>query len=193
VIYSPRNDCRIPEHRVVAANSDEHDPADLPVSKSQLKRDALAMKALAQDLLQLSDAQLRRVPLEPDVLLAIRDTRKMRSHGAQRRQVQYLAKLVRRSDPTDIIAAVAGFQSEARGLTARQHRAEAWRDYLLHGGDPALGELLRQRAGIDVQHLRQLIRNARQEQLASRAPVAARNLFRALRDLDAEQALPPCP
>lgn len=163
-----------------------------PASKSQLKRDAQATKVLAMDLLLLSASQLQRVPLENDVLAAIQEARKFRSHGARRRQLQYIAKLIRRTDPAIIMAAVAEIQSEARGLTARQHRTEAWRERLLERGDAALGELLRHHTEIDVQHLRQLIRNAQNEKITGKPPVAARALFRQLRDLDARQALPPC-
>jgi ribosome-associated protein len=167
--------------------------SEQPPSKSQLKRDAQAIKSLAAGLLQLSASQLRRIPLDNDVLVAIHEAGKFHSHGARRRQLQYITKLMRRTDTAAIVDALEEIQSEARGLTARQHRAEAWRDLLLDRGDAALGELLEQNTQIDVQHLRQLIRNARHEISAGKPPAAARALFRALRDLDASQTLPPCP
>jgi len=126
-------------------------------------------------------------------LLAVQQARAFRSHGARRRQLLYLAKLIRRNDPSPIIEAVEGFHSEALALTGRQHRSEAWRDFLLEHRDTALGVLLKQRAGIDVQSLRQLIRNAAHELNAGKPPAASRALFRALRDMDVEQPLPPCP
>lgn len=162
------------------------------VSKSQLKREAQAMKDLASELLELSAAQLHKVPLDNDVLMAIQQARKFHSHGARRRQLQYIAKLIRRVDASPIIDAVAAFQSEARGLTARQHRSEAWREALVERGDTALGELLQARPGIDAQALRQLIRNAQREQQAGKPPAASRALFRMLRELDVEEALPLC-
>ncbi|HLF29941.1 MAG TPA: ribosome biogenesis factor YjgA [Xanthomonadales bacterium] len=160
------------------------------ISKSQLKRDALATKSLASELLGLNHSQLQRLPLDNDVLLAIRQARTIRSHGARRRQLQYIAKLLRYTDPSAIIEAVAGFQDEARGLTARQHRCEAWRDILLEKGDGALAGLLQLRPEIDAQALRQLVRNAQREHAAGKPPAAARALFRALRDIDAHQSLP---
>ena len=162
-------------------------------SKSQLKREALAMKSLASDLLELSESQLARIPLDDDILQAIRQARQFRSHGAKRRQLQFIAKLIRRTDPDPLIRAVAAFKDEARGLTARQHRSEAWREALIESGDIALSELLRQRAGLNVQELRQIVRSARREHEAGRPSGAGRALFRVLRDLDAIQALPPCP
>lgn len=164
-----------------------------PPSKSQMKRDDRAIKSLAAGLLQLSASQLRRIPLDKDIVLAINEARKFHSHGARRRQLQYITKLMRRADTAAIVDALEEIQSEARGLIARQHRSEAWRDLLLERGDAALGELLEQNTQIDVQHFRQLIRNARHEVSSGKPPAAARALFRALRDLDASQALPPCP
>jgi len=161
-------------------------------SKSQLKRDAQAVKSLAAGLLQLSASQLRRVPLENDVAQAIEDARRFRSHGARRRQLQYITKLIRRTDPSAVFAALEEIQSEARGLSARHHRAEAWREVLIERGDAALGELIQHCTEVDVPQLRQLIRNARQEKNADKPPVAARALFRVLRDLDARQTLPSC-
>jgi len=163
------------------------------VSKSQLKREAHAMKDLASELLELSKSQLSKVPLDEDILHAVEQARAFRSHGARRRQLLFLSKLIRRIDPTPILEAVAGFQSEALALTGRQHRSEAWRDFLIQQGDTALEALLQQRGGVDTQSLRQLIRNAVYEMKSGKPPAASRALFRALRDLDVEEPLPPCP
>jgi ribosome-associated protein len=171
---------------------DSNPEAGQAPSKSQLKREAQEVKSLAASLLQLSASQLRRIPLDVDVLAAIREAHRFTSHGARRRQLQYITKLMRRTDTAEINAALEEIQSEARRLTARQHRVEEWRDLLLERGDAALGELLNQHREVDVQHLRQLIRNAHLEETAGKPPAAARALFRALRDLDSEQNLPPC-
>jgi len=160
-------------------------------SKSQLKRDAQAVKSLAASLLRLSASQLRRVPLDNEVLVAMEEARKFRSHGARRRQLQYITRLIRRTDTSAIVAALAQIESEARGMSARHHRAEAWRETLIERGDAALAELLQNRDRVDVQQLRQLVRNARREKDAGKPPAAARALFRFLHDLDAEQPLPP--
>jgi len=167
-------------------------PQDQAVSKSQLKREAQALRSLANDLAGLPPSQLLKVPLDEDVLHAIEQARNMRSHGARRRQLQYVAKLIRRSDATAIIETLEGFKTEAQGLTAQQHRIEAWRDRLLELGDTALGELLQQRPELDIQAMRQLIRNGQHQKSAGKPPAAARSLFRALRELDQAERLPSC-
>ncbi len=171
---------------------DVTDSGQLP-SKSQLKRDAKALKSLASSLLLMSDSRLQKVPLETDVMEAVLEARTMRSHGARRRQLQYIAKLLRRANPEDMVTAVDGLGKKDRALTARQHRSEAWREALLEQGDLALNVLLQQRPDIDIQKVRQLIRNAKAEKAKAKPPASARVLFRVLRDLDTEQALPPCP
>ena len=161
------------------------------VSKSQKRRDALEIRTLAARLIGLSPAQLAQVPLDDHLRAEIEQARRIRSNGARKRQMQFVAKLMRRSDPAEIHAALAAFDQDARQLTARQHRSEAWRDHLLAAGDAAIGELLQQRRDADAQALRQLVRNALREARADRPPAAARALFRELRALDEAEPLPP--
>jgi len=161
------------------------------ISKSQRKRDAQELKSLASELIGLSKARLAKVPLEDSIREAVEEARQIRSHVARKRQLQFLAKLLRRTDPTEIIEAIESFRDGARQLTARQHRTEAWRDYLLESGDSALGVLLDQRLEADAQAIRQLIRNAQRESSRGKPPSSSRALFRLLRDLDEKAPLPP--
>jgi ribosome-associated protein len=119
------------------------------------------------------------------------EARQIRSHVAGKRQLQYVAKLLRRIDPEPIIQTLEGFDGEARQLTGRQHRTEAWRDFLLESGDPAVGILMQQRNDTDTQAIRQLIRNAHKEAARNKPPASARALFRLLREMDESELLPP--
>lgn len=161
------------------------------ISKSQRKRDAKELKSLASTLIGLSAAKLARVPLDDSVREAIEEAREIRSNVARKRQLQYAAKLLRRIDPSEIIETIESFDSAARKVTASQHRCEVWRDYLIASGDEALGKLLEHQRSVEIQTVRQLIRNAGREATANKPPAAARSLFRLLRDMDQEKALPP--
>ncbi len=161
------------------------------VSKSQRKREAQELKSLAGQLIGLSKARLTQVPLEEAVRGAVEEARQIRSHVARKRQLQFIAKLLRRTDATEIFESVEAFNTEARQLTARQHRSEAWRDFLLESGDVALGQLLEKRHDADAQSIRQLLRNAHREAQLGKPPASLRALFRLLRDLDAMTPLPP--
>jgi ribosome-associated protein len=160
-------------------------------SKSQRRREALDVKSLASRLIGLSPALLAQVPLDEAVRTAIREARSIRSNVARKRQLQFVAKLLRRDDPEPILLALEAFENDARQLSGRQHRAEAWRDHLVESGDAAVGELLAARRDADAQPLRQLMRKARLEAAASKPPAAARGLFRLLRELDRVEPLPP--
>lgn len=59
--------------------------------------------------------------------------------------------------------------------------AERWRTRLLAEGDAALNELVAEVPGVDRQHLRQLLRQARAEPPTDRSKRAARELLRAIR------------
>jgi ribosome-associated protein len=160
-------------------------------SKSQRRREALETRSLASELIKLSAARLSRVPLDNAVRSAIMEARQIRSHVAGKRQLQYVAKLLRRIDPEPIIQTLEGFDGEARQLTGRQHRTEAWRDFLLESGDPAVGVLMQQRNDTDTQAIRQLIRNAHKEAARNKPLASARALFRLLREMDESELLPP--
>jgi ribosome-associated protein len=161
------------------------------ISKSQRRRDALETKSLASDLINLNASRLAQLPLEENVREAVEEARQIRSHVARKRQLQYLAKLLRRIDTTVITQTIESFQNEARQLGARQHRVETWRDFLLESGDTALGKLLEQRRDSDGQAIRQLLRNVQREASRNKPPAAYRALFRLLRDMDANSPLPP--
>jgi ribosome-associated protein len=163
----------------------------IPVSKSQRRRDALELKSLASELIKLSQAKLGRVPLDEAVRAAIMDARQIKSNVARKRQMQYVAKLLRRDDPEPIFLALEGFEGEAKQLTGRQHRSEAWRDFLLESGDQAISLLMKHRMDTDTQAIRQLLRNARRESEKSKPPASARTLFRILREMDEKEPLPP--
>ena len=131
--------------------------------------------------------------MEPDLLEAIEFARSINSRVARKRQIAYIARLLRRIDAAPLKLALESMQAQARQINARHHRAEAWRDHLLSGGDANLGPLIRLREEADPQILRQLIRKARREVEKSKPPASARKLFRFLREMDETKPLPAIP
>ena len=159
---------------------------DLPPSRSQLRRDALEIFALAETLAALSDAQLARVPLADDVRDEVVRTRVVTSHIARKRATQFLAKQLRKLDDAEIEsirAALENDRAKAHQETAALHRVEAWRTRLIDEGDEALDALLALHPSANRQQLRQLARNARAERDSEKPLHAYRELFRALREL----------
>lgn len=154
------------------------------VSRSQRRRDALAVLALAERLTELSAHQLDKLPLSPAILDAVRDTQRIRSQIARKRQLQYLAKLMRREEDAlePVRAALEHDRDAQRRETAELHRLEHWRERLL-ADDAALTEYLDAHPDADRQHLRALIRQARVERTANKPPHAFRDLYRELKRL----------
>ncbi len=152
-------------------------------SKSQRKRESTALQDLGAELVAMSPERLRRVPMPDNLREAIADARRFTQHGAHRRQMQLVGKLMRGVDPAPLQAAV----DEAKGLSAaanaRQHRLEKLRERLL-ADDGVFAEVAAAHPGADLQHLRQLRRNALKETEQGRPPRAYRELFRALRELE---------
>jgi len=158
----------------------------LPPSRSQQRRDALAIFDLAETLASLSDAELSRVPLADELRDEVLRTRAVTSHIARKRATQFLAKQLRKLDETDlepIRAALEHDRVTAHQEAASLHRLEGWRDRLIAEGDAALDELLALHPSADRQHLRQLARNARAERDREKPLHAYRELFRELREL----------
>ena len=159
-------------------------------SRSQNRRDALDVLELAETLAGLSAAQLARLPIPDELMPHIRETQRITSLGARKRQQAFLAKQMRKLDD-EVLDAIRDAMSKdgeaARRETAALHRVEARRDALLgDDGDAALTALLAAHPQADRQQLRQLLRNVREERAKNKPPRAFRELFRVLRELMAE-------
>lgn len=142
------------------------------------------MLELAEQLVALSAQQLSKIEIPEHLLDVVRETQRITSHIAHKRQLHFLAKQMRREDDELLDALRHQLQrdrNDARRETAQLHRIEAWRDRLLEDGDAALGELADDYPELDRHHLRQLIRAARDERLANKPPSAFRELFKQLK------------
>jgi len=154
------------------------------VSKTRRKQEMHELQALGAALVELPEGRLRGLGLDENLLQAVHEARRMRSHGAKRRQLQYIGRLMREIDAAPIRAGLAAIEGHSAQVTARHRRAEAWRERLL-GDDQALTEFAAAHPGADLQALRALIRNARKELKEAKPPRAARELFRLIRQCSA--------
>ena len=151
-------------------------------SKGHFKRESRALLEAGYQLVELSDAKLKLVPMPDSLKDAVQLGRKINKHGGRKRQIKYIAKLLRSMDAGPILEALATLDSRAAAATARHHLAERWRERILDEGDAAVGEFIEGYPHVDHQHLRQLMRNARAERKAEKPPRYSRELFRLVRD-----------
>ncbi|MFZ1326374.1 MAG: ribosome biogenesis factor YjgA [Candidatus Contendobacter sp.] len=69
-----------------------------PPSKSQRKREATALQDLGEQLVKLTAAQLRHIPLPEELQTAVHAAQAIAQRGGRKRQLQYIGKLMRRLD-----------------------------------------------------------------------------------------------
>ncbi|MEM6819509.1 MAG: ribosome biogenesis factor YjgA [Pseudomonadota bacterium] len=124
-------------------------------SKSARKRAAQQVRKLADELVAMKASLLARLPLPDDIRTQVDEARQMASHGALRRQKQYIARLLRDQDLTEIVGAIEQRDDQSRETRQRFHQAERWRDSMLRrpelpkGIERALtGEVLETAKGI---------------------------------------------
>ncbi|AOW53239.1 TPA: ribosome-associated protein [Legionella pneumophila subsp. pneumophila] len=156
---------------------------DEQISKSQKKRDAHYLQDIGIKFIDLSASKLDSLPLPDNLRQAIIDARSIKSHGAKRRQAQFIGKLMRAADFEAILAAYEKILEEESSITASFHEIELWRDRLLQDGKDALTEFIDAYQPEDVQQLRQLIKKALDDQMKEKNTGAAKALFRYLRSL----------
>ncbi|SEL79654.1 ribosome-associated protein [Pseudoxanthomonas sp. GM95] len=157
-------------------------------SRTQQRQGALEVRSLAEQLVALTPAQLAKLPLSEELADHVADTKKVTSHIAHKRQLQFLAKQMRKEDDETLEAirdALDVSGDAARIETGLMHQAEGWRERLLD--DPeALTQLLDEYPDADRQRLRQLIRNVAEERKRNKPPASYRELYREVRGLLAD-------
>jgi ribosome-associated protein len=162
-------------------NSEEAE--QLLLSKSARKREAASLQELGVKLSALPDQELKSLDLPDSLFTALRDLRRLPSHGAQVRQRQYIGKLMRAIDPEPVLAKLAE-RKQRHDLEIRHfQQIERWRDRLLSERDAAVEDLLQEFPSAERATLMKLLDKAERERLEQRSPAGARELFAFLRQL----------
>ncbi|MBQ0935001.1 ribosome biogenesis factor YjgA [Ideonella paludis] len=141
---------------------DDFEPFDEPPSKSELKRQMQALQVLGQELTELPASRIKALDIPESLRDALKEYERTRSHEGRRRQLQFIGKLMRQTDPAPLREAVAAYKLGSAKETLALHEAEHWRDRLM-SDDNALTIWLQAHPSTDVQHLRSLLRSARKD------------------------------
>jgi ribosome-associated protein len=151
---------------------------DLP-SRSQLKRDSQELRDLGEQLVLMANSHLEKITLDSSLLAAVKEARRLKNLDARRRQIQYIGKLMRNIDLTEIRYSIDKLNHQSQ--TFRQHFAmlEQWRDRLIDEGNSAVEEFLIDYPNADRQKIRNLSRQASREKTGS----AKTKLFKYLKEL----------
>ena len=168
------------------SGDDTGDEWDGP-SKSQRKRESTALQEMGAELAELSTERLKKIVMPDNLREALRAAQRITQHGAKRRQMQLIGKIMRSVDTEPLQAALDEVKGQSAAAVARQHHLERLRERLL-ADDSFCAEIARDFPGADIQHLRQLRRNALKETEQGKPPRAYRELFRQLRELTEARA-----
>lgn len=154
------------------------------ISKSRRKREADAMQALGKRLTELKSQQLSELPLSEEVLDVIHEYNRLpNSHGAKRRQLQFIGRVMRDSDVEAISAKLDKVLSSDYQSEKNQRRAliQQKATEVLEQGDQGINNVLAKHPLLDRQQLRQISREysranpAKQQALKSKLEELLRN------------------
>ncbi|MBI5437065.1 MAG: DUF615 domain-containing protein [Nitrosomonadales bacterium] len=168
-------------------HEDHEDELDLPPSKTKIKQQMHDLQDIGEQLVELGNDRLKQLDLPERLYDAIRELKRINKFGAQRRQMQFIGRLMREVDTAPIIAKLEVWGGSSRQHIAYLHQMERWRDRLLEN-DAALTELLAAHPEVDAQRLRALIRNVHKEKELDKPPRSYREIFQVLREMLPEQA-----
>ncbi|WP_091189592.1 ribosome biogenesis factor YjgA [Formivibrio citricus] len=167
----------------------EHQDDIIYVSKSEMKRDMLALQELGEALIPLDKKLLATLNLPEKLYDALIEAKRLTAHGAISRQKQYIGKLIRNVDPAPIRELLDKIAGVSDRHSAWLHRLERLREQLMT--DPkALEKLLEECPTMDIQRMRQLVRNAQKEREQTKPPKAFREIFQLLKEYIPEPPIP---
>lgn len=158
-------------------------------SKSQVKRELQALKDLGKELLILPVKDLDKLDLSERLYESLIKAQGM-THGALKRQVGFIGGLMVHEDYQDVQYKLDKIRQAHNGEVKIFHQLEQWRDELLAGNNEVMSILRNQFVDLDIQHIRQLVRNANKESAQSKPPKSSRLLFKYLQQCQSIQTEP---
>ncbi|MHB8353756.1 MAG: ribosome biogenesis factor YjgA [Burkholderiales bacterium] len=150
-----------------------------PPSKTQRKNEMHALQDLGTALSALSPERIRSLQLPETLEHALLEVKKLKAHGAIRRQLQYIGRLMRDVDPAPLQAHLDALAGVSRTAVAAHHLVERWRARMME--DLAVvDEFAAIHREADRQQLRQIVLAAQRERIAQKPPRQYRELFRTI-------------
>lgn len=101
------------------------------ISRSEQKRLYKQVEELAKELSQLSDNDLKQLPVDGELKELVISCRGLKA-GALKRQIKFLAKILRQSDLHEVYIFMQRKKGSALKEKQIHHSAERWRDVLIN-------------------------------------------------------------
>ena len=128
-------------------------------SKTRLKKEAMALQELGRDLTSFTTSDLDRLQLSPNLRKAIDDFKRLpNAHGAKKRQLQYIGRLIRENEGKTLQTQIRLFNSSSN-QTEKRNSANKIFERVISEGDPAITDIVAKQQKFERQKLRQLRSN----------------------------------
>ncbi len=148
-------------------------------SRSQLKRESIALQALGEKLLKLSPSAWENFPLSADIKDALKQYKYIPSREGKRRQLQFIGRLMREENSEEIKSCLDAYLANEYAETQYFHNLENLRDRLLSGEPQAWQEVEELSPELDHKKLKQLLTIAKNDPSKNNC----RAVFRYLKNL----------
>ena len=154
------------------------------ISKSQKKRDMLALQAVGGELVLLSNEVINKLALPEELRTAVLEAKRIpkSKYGGMKRQMQYIGRIMREIDADPIILQLASLKAPSKKQTALHHLAERWRERVLED-DTALNAFANEFPNADRALLAKLALAAKDDKANSRPPKNYRLLYTQIHNL----------
>ena len=129
------------------------------VSKTQKKREAMALLELGRDLINFPDNSIEQLQLDPKLKNAINEFKKLfNTRGAKKRQLQYIGRLLRENQDETLLKQIQRLSSSPK-QSSKNPLVEKVFERIISEGDQAINEIVCEQHNFDRQKLRQLKSN----------------------------------
>tara|TARA_B100000035_G_C21036434_1_gene571222 strand:+ start:6230 stop:6724 length:495 start_codon:yes stop_codon:yes gene_type:complete len=145
-------------------------------SKTQLKKEADDIQQFGIEISNLPDHKIKELSLSDEIIEAIIFYKEIKKNSAKRRQAQFLGKLLRDFDLSNVTQEMDTLKAFSRLQIKFEHEAELWRKKLIND-QSALNEYINE-FHPDLTNLNQTINAARKEFQSDKKSKNYRNLYR---------------
>ena len=145
-------------------------------SKTQLKKEADDIQQFGIEISNLPNHKIKELSLSDEIIEAIIFYKEIKKNSAKRRQAQFLGKLLRDFDLSNVTQEMGTIKVFSRLQVKFEHEAELWRDKLINN-QSALNEYINEFQP-DLTNLNQTINAARKEFQSDKKSKNYRNLYR---------------
>lgn len=145
-------------------------------SKTQLKKEADDIQQFGIEISNLPNHKIKELSLSDEIIEAIIFYKEIKKNSAKRRQAQFLGKLLRDFDLSNVTQEMDTLKTFSRLQVKFEHEAELWRDKLIND-QSALNEFINEFQP-DLTNLNQTINAARKEFQSDKKSKNYRNLYR---------------